>query len=328
MLKMPLVMLTAVYFANTSACCIYEKNQRDLAICECEELLTGIYTKDDYADLERQTAPQDIYARYMAQNQDFPYEFLTLCEMKDKVPLIVIRPTDYTNRGIDELVCALAGYNKPAFVEIDSSYSEKAKKFFRNVAEKIHLQAPSAAMVWGINSKKVKDISNLYPGDSYVDWVALNISEKSTDGAIALDPEPVYATFSYFEKNKPIMLNISLACYSEEGHKYYASQAAEKLERLYWLGKENSAVKAINYFSTTPDNDLKCCERVLKAFKNVTAEREAHQKLRLPILAYNNDGSFFCEKGFVPIGEESCIINGKKYYKIKDTEKYNFVEIK
>lgn len=324
MLKTAIFMLAAVYLANTAPCRIYKNSSRTPAVCEGGEMLTGIYARDGLAELERRTSPQDIYAVFMAQNEDFPHGFLTLCELKDKTPLIVLRPTSYTDEGVSELVSALALYNKPAFVEIDASYSEKAKTFFRNAADKIHLEAPSAAVVWGIGHKKTEDISRLYPGDSYVDWVALNISERAADAPLPIDPLSVYTVFSYFEKSKPLMLNISLACYSEKGHKYYAAEAAEKVERLYELGKENSSVKAINYFSTTLDNDIACCERALKAFKKATGEISQCENVRLPVLAYNNNGSFYCERGVIPTEEEHCIINGRSYYKIKNAGDYIF----
>lgn len=326
MLKMAIIMAAAVYFTNTLPCRIYEKSSREAALCERNELMTGIYTEGNYGELERRTCPQDIYAVYMAQNENVPYEFLTLCELKDKVPLIILRPTDYKAEGTEELAAALAIYNKPAFVEIDASYSEKAKAFFRNTADKIHLKAPRAAVVWGVSDDKAEKISELYPGDSYADWVALNIAENGADAPFPLDPYPVYTFFSYFEKSKPLMINASLACYSTDGHKYYAAEAAEKVERIYALGEENSSVKAINYFSIGIDNDITCCERALKAFKSATAETSEGDNVRLPLLAYGNNGVFYCERGVIPTEEEYCIINGRRYYKIKNAEKYILIE--
>lgn len=324
MLHLAAVLLTAVYLASPETYRAYEDFTRQAAVCEEAGVLTGIYTDSSYSELERKTAPQDIYITYMNQGSPFPSEFITLCTVKDRLPLIVYRPTDYSDKDIDYLVSHIAQYNIPLMLQIDASYSDKSRDFFRNVATQLHARAPGVAVIWGISSERTEDITSLYPGDEYVDWVALNIFEGADRDGLNIDPYPLFNLLSYFERSKPVMLNISVASYTGDGHRYFAYEAADEVKRLYSKAGENAAVAAVNYISkTTSQGDARAdnCQAVLDAIGKASTNPVRAEKIPLPLLAckYNNNFYWASE-----LGDEYCIINGKRYYKIGG--RYNFVE--
>ena len=327
MLRSTLLLLTAIYITTGDTYCVYERINRQSAVCESDTIYTGIYTDGSYAELERKTVPQDIYITYLTQGSPFPSDFITLCTIKDRLPLIVFRPTDYSIEYINELASRLAQYNKPMLLQLDGSLSDKFRDFFRSTSDTIHLKAPEVAMVWGISDSRVQGISQLYPGDSYVDWVALNIFEGADRNGILTDPYPLYHTLSYFEKSKPVMINLSVASYTEDGHKYFAYEAAEEIKRIYSMAQQSSAIKAVNYISrTTPRGNaqLTNSEAVIRAFSIGCRDCGHTDNIRIPIIAYRYGDSLYCEQGIIPTEEEYCIINNKRCYKISNAGRYIF----
>lgn len=329
MLHLAAILLTAVYIASPKTYFVYEDYERHGVVCEAEEVLTGIYTDSSYVELERKTAPQDIYITYLNQGSPFPSDFVTLCTVKDRLPLIVYRPTDYSYDDIGSLVSRIAQYNIPFMLQIDASYSDKAKDFFRTVADEVHSCAPKTALIWGVSSEKVGDITSLYPGDEYVDWVAVNIFEGADREGLNIDPYPFYAMLSYFERSKPVMLNISVASYTEDGHRYFAYEAADEIERLYSKAEETAAICAVNYISRSSSQgsaDANNSQAVLKAIGSAVQGITKADKIRLPMLAHQYNNSFYCGKGAVCTEDEYCILNGRRYYKISGRAGYSFVE--
>lgn len=329
MLKPAVMLLAALYAATPTTCLIYEKSNRTAALCEQTDTLTGIYTNKDYseAELGQLAAKQDIYITYLTQGDKFPADFMALCSINDKLPLIILRPTDYSTDYVNTLASRLASYNMPVLLQIDSSRSAKYKDFFRTSADIIHLKAPSVAIVWGISSDKADEITTLYPGDSYVDWVALNIFEGADKNGIITEPYPLYHTISYFEKSKPIIINLSVASYTYDGHKYFINEAAAEITRIYALSSENSSVKAVNYISkaTTKGNaELTNSQRLADALKKA-AENCGHcENIRIPVIAYKHGSSLYCENGIIPTTEEYCIAEGRTLYKIENAGRYIF----
>jgi hypothetical protein len=233
--------------------------------------LHGIYSdRGDTAQLEERIAPQDIYITYLTQGKRFPSDFVTQCIIKEKLPLIVLRPTNYDTEYAKELAARLAQYNTPMLLQIDVSRSDKYKTFFRAVADAVHSSAPEVTVVWGISGEKITELSTLYVGDEYADAVALNIFDKADENGIITDPYPLFDILSYFEKSKPVVINLSVASYTEKGHKYYALQAAEEIREIYETAKNNPAVVAVNYISrsaTGGDAHIDNCGRVVNVIR-------------------------------------------------------------
>ncbi len=330
MLRAAFILAAALYAASPEAYYVYEKAYRDTALCEQDKTLTGIYTPDSYAELERKTAPQDIYITYLTEGDDFPSAFITLCMVKDRLPLIILRPAGYSPEYINEFASRLAQYNSPILVQIDSSLSEKHKQFFRSAADIIHAKAPSAAMVWGISDNNIQKLSLLYPGDSYVDWAALNIFERADRDGIITDPYPVFDILSFFERSKPVMINLSVASYTDDGHKYFTYEASREIERIYSLPERSSAVKAINYISKASSAGnayITNSPELLGAFKRACTGIKQTENVRLPVMAYRHGDSFYCEEGIIPTESEHCIINGKRRRKIKNAGRYVFTSV-
>ena len=322
MLKSAAILLAAVYLTSTDVCYVYEKSTRPEAVCESSKTLTGIYEGGSF------NTDGDICITYLTEGDTLSGDFLTRCEIEDKLPLIILRPTEYSEKFAKQLAARLAGFNAPVLVQIDSSLSSKYKDFFRKSADIIHARVPSAAVVWGISSDKTDKLSTLYPGDNYADWVALNMFEGADKNGIYTDPYPLYNILSYFEKSKPVIINLSVASYSSDGHKYFITEAAYEIERVYSLPERNAAIKAVNYISrATPKGsaELENSQRLKQALANGINKCGCTQNIRLPVAAYNHNGAFYCTKGIVPTGEEYCIINNKRCYKIENAGRYVFV---
>lgn len=317
-----LIMLTTLYLNSSNAIYIYDKAERPTVCCEEAYVLTGFYGKG-----AEKISNLNISIYYLSQDKPFPYDFMTECRIEGKLPLIVLRPTDYGTEGINELASCLAGFNLPVMVEIDCSDSPKYKDFYRSCADIIHLKAPKTAMVWGIGQDKANRLSTLYPGDEYVDWVALNLFYGADEKGIIADPYPLAEVLSTFEKSKPLMLNMSVSSYSEKGHKYYIYEAIREIDHLYGLADKNASIKAINYISRASSKGNALAEnspKILDAIAESCNRLGECQGIRLPLVAYKHNGEIYCDKGIIPTTDEYKIINNKRYYKIENGGSYTY----
>ena len=329
----------ALFVSGAKPYYVYENNTRPPALCEQEHTLTGIYDRELSFDINAvgrkgtQTGlpTGDICIKYITQDSRFPSKFITYCRLNGKIPLIILRPTSYNTDSLDGFTSQLTLCGTPVLLEVDASNSEKYKHFYRTLADKIHAKSPDTAMVWGINGENVNDISVLYPGDNYVDWVALNIFEGADNNGIDYKIYPLQLILSYFEKSKPVMLNFSVASYTDDGHRYFASEAADEIRRLYSAAADNAAIKAVNYISKASSHGsalLKNSNTVLSAVSEGMSQAHSDSRnLLKPIIAYKYNCSFYCDTGIISTDKAYCIINGKRIHKIKNAAKYIFVEI-
>jgi hypothetical protein len=233
---------------------------------EEDYVLEGIYTDKSYSELERKTAEQDVYVTYFNEGEDFPSDFLTLCELKDKLPYIVLRAGEGSHEYISYVVAKLAQYNAPILFALECD----SKELFRQTADSIHSKAPLTTVVWTISAENVTEgkLPVLYAGDFYVDWVALNLDVGADRNGIIADPYPLFEILSYFEHSKNVMINLSVASYSEDGHKYFSCEAAKQIEYVYETSK-NAHVRSINYISKRTDegdSSLAVSDRIMTAF--------------------------------------------------------------
>jgi hypothetical protein len=232
-------------------------------------VLKGIYTDKSYSELERKTAKQDVYVTYFNEGDAFPSDFLTLCELKDKLPYIVFRSGCGSQAYISEVVSKLAQYNAPVLFAFECG----SKELFRQTADTIHAKAPLTTVVWSISAENITDgqLPMLYAGDFYADWVALNLNIEADRNGIIADPYPLFEMLSYFEHSKNVIINLSVVSYSEEGHKYFSCEAAKQIEYVYKTA-ESAHVRLIDYISKSTDSgdaSLSVSDRLMTAFADV-----------------------------------------------------------
>jgi hypothetical protein len=304
---------------------VYKDLNRSPAVCEESYVLKGLYTEQSYSELETKTAQQDVYVTYFDEGDELPTAFITLCDIKGKLPLLVMRANACSGEYLSRVTAMLAQYNEPMLFELECN----SKDFFRQAADMIHSKAPSVSVVWGISSDETYKLSTLYVGDFYADWVALNLDVTGDGNGLVYDPYPLYNVLSYFEGSKPIMINLSVASYGRDGHRYYSYDAAGVIEYVYGLADKGEAIKAVNYISKSTDEwdfSLTLSDRVMSAFSKACRTCKGTQGVRIPVTAYKYGNSFYCEGGELATDSNSCVIDNTKYYKIVGAGKYRFVK--
>lgn len=326
MLKAALALMLIGLNLNTApdTYSIYKDLNRSPAVCEEDYVLKGLYTEQSYSELETKTAPQDIYVTCFDEGDELPTAFITLCDIKGKLPLLVMRTNACSSEYLSRVTAMLAQYNEPILFKLDCD----SKDFFRQAADIIHSKAPSVAVVWGISSTETDNLSTLYVGDFYADWIALDLDISGDKNGLTYDPYPLYTVLSYFEQSKPIMVNLSVTAYSSVGHKYFSYDAAKMIKYIYGQADKGSAIKSINYISKhtdKQDTSLTVSDTVMNAFASACKSCKGSQGIALPIVAYKYGNSLYCENGMLATTSDSCVIDNTKYYKIDNAGKYHFV---
>lgn len=240
------------------------------AICLCTAfILNTTCVRGAYKGLYSQGDSQnkgEIAIDFLKEG-DSPQGFLFDCTLQGKKPLIIYRPTAYKVEAVEALAGELCTYNKPLILEIDCSNYADFKDFFRQAKATLAKVCPKVSLAFGI--AETKSLWRYYPGDEYVDYIALNYKQKSTENALLYDPYELFNTMYIFGKSKPLIINLSVYTYSSRGHKYYTFQACKEIEHIKTISDSTPCVYALNYVErvdTSGNAALDISPRLKKAF--------------------------------------------------------------
>lgn len=303
-----------------------------------------------------------IGLRHYQIGDPFPDKWLLECLAKKKAPHMVITPSamgsPYDKEILEETAQKFQNtYGIPVFIEFypdpkifrDSvkyiSYFQLAKQVFSEYA-------PNAAFVWRVDLEDVYDSMIYYPGDDYVDWVALSmyfpIYKNKERYEIDINKKLDYF-YNMYKDKKPIMISkLAVSHYSKEDHTFYIDEARDIISQIYTqLPAHYPRIKAVNYIdinnikvapegvgsdnfrvSTEPKITQIYKEAIQSPYylENVeeAKEEKAHQwvKMQTPIYQYK-DGLYIGEETIVydwnveltdEIRDQKVILAGSEYY--------------
>jgi hypothetical protein len=152
-----------------------------------------------------------------------------------------------------------------------SLYIEK----FRLISKVMKEEAPNVAMVWAPNTTPQNQIDRYYPGDAWVDWVAVNMysvyyyNGDATQSASYVNPldmlDYVYKTYA---DRKPMMIaEYGATHFSKAGNMDTTQFSINKMNMLYQgIKMKYPRVKAVNWFSVNTLENINNPDRRLNNF--------------------------------------------------------------
>lgn len=217
---------------------------------------------DNFEEITKKS--HGIYLRNLKLGKPFPIEWVLECTAKMKTPFIIVQPPSidypYQDFLLEETARAFGEYYIPIFVEFypdpqQYGNSKEYKEFFNKARNIFNKYAPNVAFVWSVNYKNIKDSMPYYPGDDFVDWVAINLYDmldvENKDDVI--DNKDIFNEIDFFyflfQDKKPIMISqLGISHYSKQNHGYYVDEAAKKIEDFYKKIKiYYPQIKTVNY---------------------------------------------------------------------------------
>jgi len=298
-----------------------------------------------------------LYTYIYKIGQPFPTEWVLGCISKMKTPNIIFVPENadepYNTKLLEEAAKKCGELSVPIFVhfypvERSKGYEADGYKSFFQIARAYFSQyAPKAAFVWDIHMNDLDMAENFYPGDSFADWVGINISMdiEAESGELSENILPKLDYFYYtFQERKPLFISqLAISHFSSTNHAYYLNEADEALSQIYSRAMNLPRIKAVNYMSYNSIEPLNMAQgndnysvasdsRIAAIYKNhlsddyflsdlnISSYGEIFtQKYALPYEAIYHGGAFYGDKYFMNAEannspEDIIIANGKEYY--------------
>lgn len=289
----------------------------------------------------------NIYGYVMRAGEEFPLTWALECFVEGKIPMIALYPRSgndpYEYESILKTAEEAGAFQIPLFLYFypnataygdGKAYGDfygKARRAFRE-------KAPNAVFIWGVSAEDGEKALDYYPGDTYVDWIGLDVFEKSGEQGIGVS-EQVERWYNTWQKRKPLMISqLAISHYSSKDSRYTEKEVALELERFYESMGAYPRIKAVvyqegeafedgakmairqNYLLTDNDRILEAYTRAISTERwNLDSEKAFEGEMfRSPFLAYETDGHIYLQENTVrfDLGEkvlgEGKIINEKR----------------
>lgn len=299
---------------------------------------TGIYTgayvqKDDniqgdlltYEELIGQKQTFKVFA-YKAQEGITKQEILR-CIAQKKTPYIkLVLDTSYDLTPLYQLIFDLKeSYHIPIFIELypltEKDYEVKAyKETYQRAYEILHKYLSNIVVVWSTDESRVMDMALYYPGNSYVDWVGLNVymprykNGEKYNYDVTKNLEYWYK--SYQEKKPLLISSLAISHFSRVDHAYAIQETKDQLTLFYDKILENyPRLKGIIYVDVDmakvsqkgqDDYRLTGQPALMETMKNLSLPLKIHATLQEDekkincYMKYNIIGTYFDEALYIP----------------------------
>ena len=223
----------------------------------------GMYIENTSGDFIKEfedytnTKP-NVYLYRLKLGESYPMSWVLNCYSNMKMPFITILPPDDKEKFFDrELIKSMAkefgNLHIPIFVNlypVDDILLDKTEyiKFFQDASGYFKLYAPNASLVFSLDKDFVYQVDKFYPGDSYVDWVGIDIYEDiKKDNNLDIMFKELDFIYDKFSKEKPIFLNLGISHFGSLSYEYNIENKIEELRRYFYLPKKYNRIKMINY---------------------------------------------------------------------------------
>jgi len=216
--------------------------------------------------------PQAIYFIYRKFGNDFPKDLANDLRSLHAGLQLAWEPSNlsetWNDAYVDQFVKDIADSGIPVFLRFASEMNGDWTPYhgdpaayvraFQYLAEKVHREAPNAAMVWCPNEIPQETIDSYYPGDDAVDWVGVNFySVVYNDGdrdrlASWRNPaDAVKYVYDHYSAKHPMMIGEWAATHQSVVDEVDRSDfASDKIGQLYAaLPRLYPRIKAVNWLS-------------------------------------------------------------------------------
>lgn len=280
---------------------IYMRNEREKAPLEKNTCMSGAYIKEEniFSDIkafeEKTGVNNDIYVYYLRQGDNFPKSDIIQCYAKGKIPMLIIEG-NFGSSQIESIAEICGNLDISMFVEINS----QNKYIYECFAELFRKSAPKAVLVYGINSSDTKfDL----PDEKLVDWVSINVDEKTSGSNIISEYENTARLCNYYSK-KAVILNIKVPNFSIEKCSYIYNEAANEISALYSLALDYNNIGVINYISC-----VEKYENIINYNYRITENDILISAYKIGVLALSSDRYWFRTPYIAYVSEKNTIVN-------------------
>ena len=190
--------------------------------------------------------PHLLYTNTMRLGAPPPELWLLEVISTFRVPNIILTPNNplspFDTNLLYDTARYLGQFHVPIFLQLfpeqrGNGYNpEDYIEFFRYAREVFRFLAPQVIFVFTINEGDVLDFEQFYPGNEYVDWVAINMYKQvSHDGnPFSLGSMARLDAFYHtIKRYKPIMINIGVSHFSTINHVYHPTEAGSAIFNFY-----------------------------------------------------------------------------------------------
>lgn len=287
------------------------------------------------------------------------------CMAQRKVPYIkILLGKDFDLNELYQMITDIkAPYSIPVFIELfplTQTISDpiRYRDTFNRAHEILNKYLDEVVIVWGVDQNRVYDMPLYYPGDSFVDWVGLNIyvPKYKNQSPYTLDIlEQIDFWYKNFQQSKPMMLSsLAVSHFSTIDHTYTLHDAQNKLEFFYKkIPRLYPRIKSISYIDVNMEEVVKDGQEdyritsqkqltgyMKQTFKDTifldTIEEDLFKQDHLLSIKYAANATAFNDEIYlakeyidaffkkVPLSKIQSIedLDGKKYYKLEDIKAY------
>lgn len=165
----------------------------------------------------------------------YPRRKVLECYANGKIPMLLVSDS-YGMGKVSALAEEAAEYNMPMYVCINGSL-----EFYRYCAGMFRIKAKNAKLVQAV---ALSDYSYEFAGVDIVDYLAIN----ATVGAGSVNYPYLYNMIE--NADVPVMIDLAVSHYSDEGHRYYIYDAVKILDYIYNMkGSLGEKLYAVNYIN-------------------------------------------------------------------------------
>lgn len=270
---------------------------------------TGIYTgayvqKDDniqgdllaYESLVGQEQTFKVFT-YKA-DEGINKQDILRCIAQKKTPYIkILLNSDYDLTPLYQFIFDIReSYHTPIFIEL-YPLTEKAyaislyKETYQRAYEILHKYLTDIVVVWSTDETRVVDMALYYPGNSYVDWVGINVyipKYKGGERYIYQGTSALDYWYKTFQTKKPMMISaLAISHFSRVDHTYTIEETKDQLGLFYdTVLNEYPRLKGIIYM----DVDMAAVSKIGQEDYRLTDQStllEAMRSLSLPLQIQN-----------------------------------------
>ena len=207
----------------------YEGEKREKEIFEPEQgkILLGAFIKQDkniesMEYFEKLTEKShEIYGFTTTLTEEFPMMDILECYVNEKIPLLVIQPSNrnfpFEQEYLEKAAEKANQYRIPMLIDFypngeDYSNGEDYKKYYQKAREIFREKAPNAVFIWTMSIENIENWYAYYPQNT--DWIGLSIYENGGNQGKDI-AEMLERWYAIFQKQKPLMLShVGISHYS------------------------------------------------------------------------------------------------------------------
>ncbi len=330
---------------------IYQKDKYTLKKYEPDKkCYTGVFieqTEGNFIEeFEKYTnTSHSVYMYHQKLDESYPLSWVLNGYSNSKTPFITILPPDnkedlFNKELIKNLAKDFGKLQIPMFVSIypvNDYFKEKNNeyiKFLQDAKTYFELYSPNVCILWSIDKKNAYKADDFYPGDSYVDWVGIDIYEDIDENN---NLNRMFKEFDFFYKSyankKPIFINLGISHFGSTSYNYNIEDKVNELKRYFnempfkyerlkmvnYINYDTFKTKNINKQNYLVTDNKKILDSYTKLLNNdiflksvifTNNQKDIMQEYKLNCLAYKINNQFFVDETYFKLNN----INLDKVY--------------